>query len=181
MVSSDKMSLSLKYCGIGLKVPVYLGSLFSCLFPFFGLLLTLICFHGSCVLFDDHFLFSISPSRWHFSAICFLFSPSPALFFSPISLCRACSPPFTLSLTFRGTWWKSNCPTELVGLLSYLHHAIVCVVMFASSLTSAVWLCSQPLRPHVSKRLPCLGLPSTLGHQAKPVMAMKSQTNVNCA
>lgn len=74
--------------------------------------------------------------------------------FSPISLYRACSPPFTLSLTFRGTWWESNCPTELVGLLSYLHHAIVCVcvcvVMFASSLTSAMWLCSHPLRPHVS-------------------------------
>lgn len=71
--------------------------------------------------------FSISPSHWHFLAICFSFSPS--LLFSPISLYRACSPPFTLSLTFRGTWWKSNCPTELVCLLSYQHHAILCVCL----------------------------------------------------
>lgn len=40
----------------------------------------------------------------------------PSFFPSPTSLFRACSPPFTLSLTFRGTWWKSSCPTELVSL-----------------------------------------------------------------
>ena len=121
-------------------------------------------FHSSLLRFGDWFVsmaplfcffmtisFSISTSHWHFLAICFVFSLLLSSF-SPISLYRACSPPSTLSLTFRGTWWKSNCPTQLVSLfiLSYLHHAIVCVsvcvcvraracvAMFASSLTSAV-------------------------------------------
>lgn len=84
-----------------------------------------------------------------------LFFSSPHFLPSSISLYRTCSPPFTLSLTFRGTWWKSNHPTELVSLffLFYLHHAIgcvcvpVCVAMFASLLTSAGWSFSQPLHP----------------------------------
>lgn len=51
---------------------------------------------------------------WPF-ALCF-----PFFFPSSTSLSRACSPPFTLSLTFRGTWWKSGCPTELVSLFFIL-------------------------------------------------------------
>lgn len=59
----------------------------------------------------------LPPVPKHLLTICFVFS----LFFpSSTSLFRACSPSFTLSLTFRGTWWKSSCPTQLVSLFFIL-------------------------------------------------------------
>lgn len=78
---------------------------------------------------------------WPF-ALCF-----PFFFPSPISLFRACSPPFTLSLIFRGTWWKSGCPTELVSLFFIL---------------PASWHASAHFCTHWQLRGPCLFFSDTV-------------------
>lgn len=138
-----------------------------------SMLLRLICFHGSSVLFD--FFFQSSTPTFLLSNICFVFSP--ALLFSSISLYRACSPPFTLSLTFRGTWWKSNWPAELVSLYflpAYLHRAImpVCVCCQVCVLTN---FCCVTVFPTFVP----LHLPSTLGCLVKPVLAAEAPTDVS--
>lgn len=102
----------------------------------------------SSVSFADHFFF-------HLSLVAFL--SHLHLSFSPVSLCRLCSPPFILSLTFRGIWQKSNCPTQLVCLLSYLHHATVCVracvhVCFLRCVWPRSKLCSPVSCPPCSSR-----------------------------
>ena len=60
-----------------LKIPSHLGSPFSLFLLFFGLLLALSCFHGSSVLFDDHFFFHLTLQLAFLSHLLFVFSFSP--------------------------------------------------------------------------------------------------------
>lgn len=67
-----------------MKIHLHLGSPFTLflLFFFSGLLLTLICFHGSSVLFDDHFFFHLTLPLAPLRHLLFIFPLLSFFFFS---------------------------------------------------------------------------------------------------